>query len=77
MASSRVRTGFHRLAIVLSFLFFIPAIVMLGMAGYAAIFYTVTDANHALYSALGLSAAAAFFYVAVRAIGWIVEGFVG
>jgi len=77
MASSRVRTGFHRLAIVLSLVFLVPGIFLLGRSGFAAIFWTVTEAETAISFAALCFAAAAFFYVVTRAIGWIVEGFVG
>ena len=77
MASSRIRTGFHRLAVVLSVACLIPGVFLLSRAGFAAIFWTAAQAEASTFIACLWLAAAAFFYVATRAIGWIVEGFAG
>lgn len=77
MASTRVRTGFHRLAIVLAVGFLIPAVIALANAGFIKIMYANADTGAPLTVAALCFAAAVIFYVAIRAIGWIVEGFIG
>jgi len=77
MASTRVRTGFHRLAIVLAVGFLIPAVIALVSAVVETI--TTPDARigGSLFTAAACSVTAVILYVLTRAVGWIVEGFLG
>lgn len=48
MASSRIRTGFHRLAIVLAVGFLIPAVIAFANAGFLKVMYSDADAGPAI-----------------------------
>lgn len=77
MASSRIRTGFHRLAIVLAVGFLIPAVIAFANAGFLKVMYSDADAGPAIAIGTLCLVAGVGVYILTRAIGWIVEGFVG
>ncbi len=61
--TSRIHRGFHRIGIVLA--------VLVLLLDVVAVFVIHAD------SALPLIVVAAFLYVAARAVGWILAGFLG
>jgi hypothetical protein len=75
MRAQRIKTGFHRIGVVLGLLSLIPAVVVFGY------FAVMVAEGHGEYIHLAVGGAwvllGAFLYGSARALGWIVAGFVG
>ena len=84
MRARRIKTGFHRIGVVLAVLLIVPGAVSIAIGAYLG-FAGRNDASGALgfdaSEALGFGAAlvgaAALLYAAARALGWIIAGFAG
>jgi hypothetical protein len=78
--TQNIKTGFHRLGLVVAMVFAVPGALALVAALPVYLWYTGSNKNaveEMLLSGVGGPILGACIYGAARAVGWIIAGFVG